>query len=436
MIWYDSRPKDTFEDPDSKKLIDMLSSMDTFGIILKKKESALTLYLGTEETESHHITSILDISAILCEPPALPLNVTSMKLKNDPIHPLCANYNKPVICHLYEQSTMLSDFIFGMVGKRTDAKGIIKRGKSFLDKVKKRESKGQFSPKILDPIQAKMKETSFFATTIFFSCAPEIVPAFLSSVNFTNKFSQPNALVSKTKLRGIRALKPPGSSLFGGGKTPILSPIELASVLSFPPGMFGLEMISGTDKTFSNVRGVSGDPADFFTDLTAEGKIEKEIADEKEKLIAEEVKREDTKRAEKVIVEREAKAEKAKTEEENLEGEQIEKEQESSEEHGTSTETQTDATLHQESVRPETQSEDSDETPKESPADTSEDTTSETSKESPKDTSKETTPQPDTAETQTDTSTEDASKNLPQKPQPDDAPAVPPKDPEGTSNNG
>ena len=264
-------------------------------MVLEKTETSLTIYIGSEESESHHITSMDDVSSIICEPPVIPLTVTSLKLKTNYIHPLCI---EPTLCKIYAQSTILPPFLFGMIGKRVDAKKIRKKAKSFLDRKAKQKRDGKTQVEMVKPIEWKLEQNSFFATTIFFSCAIESVTAFLSSLNFTNRLSEPNALIGKTRLKGIRALQPPSTSWMGGGKIPILSSVELASVLSLPDKMFGLEMESGTDKTFSNLRGTTNDPADFFADLAGEGKAEKKVADEKEKVVTDERARLDIERAE------------------------------------------------------------------------------------------------------------------------------------------
>lgn len=103
---------------------------------------------------------------------------------------------------------------------------------------------------------------------MFFSCDKENIPSFLSSINFTNRLSEPNALIPGN-CRTVESVlnSPPKLLLLGGAKTPVLSPVELTSILSLPGPMFGLEMQTDKDRTFSNVHSYIDDPADFFSDL-------------------------------------------------------------------------------------------------------------------------------------------------------------------------
>ena len=253
MIWYNSKPKDSFEDVQSEKFISLLSSLDSFGIILSKKDHTLSLHLGALESEVNHITELAGItsSCDTVEPPAL---LTTMRLKNDYIHPLCVS---PIVCKIYGQAAALSDFTLGVIGKRVDPRIVRRKAKSFLDRV----SKGMID--MTKPIEWKLEQNSFFATSIFFSCIKDTIP-FLSSINFTNKLSTPNALIARSPKR-IK-LNAPKLSFLGASKTPVLSPVEISSILSFPPAMFGLGMESGAEKTFSNLEGTIDDPADFFGD--------------------------------------------------------------------------------------------------------------------------------------------------------------------------
>ena len=262
LLWQDSRPKDNFDDPDCEKFISLLSPLTAFGMILSQRDSALTMYLGTVPEESHHITDMSDITSVPCMAPDMPEFVTPFRLKKDYIHPLCI---APELCKIYGQSRSLSDFTFGMMCARLDPKTVRKRSNRFLDKISKRDTT---HIEMTKPVEWKREQNVFFASSVFFSYSKKDIPSFLSSVNFTNPMSEPNGLVaSKGKTKSESALQPPRLSWLGGAKTPILSVVELASVMSFPPSMFGLEMLSGADKTFSNYHSDIANPADFFSDF-------------------------------------------------------------------------------------------------------------------------------------------------------------------------
>ncbi len=258
LVWYDSKPKSDFEDTKSVKTISLLSSVSYFGIILHKKNSELLLYLGAKESESHHIVSIPEITSIPCNTPCIPADITLMRLGHDYIHPLCSAIEP---CKIYRQSPVLSDFVFGIVGRRVDSQIIRSRAKSFLAK----RQNARLQNDITKPVLWKLEQNSFFVTSIFFSSKNTL--SFLSSVNFTNKLSVPNSLIPAKNTHAISILNnPPRLSWLGGAKTPVLSLTECASVLSLPSLMFGLEMRPGTDKTFSNIHSTE-DPADFFSDI-------------------------------------------------------------------------------------------------------------------------------------------------------------------------
>ena len=262
MIWHNFKPKSNFEDAKSEKLISLLPSLNSFGIILNKKDHGLSLYLGAENTESHHITGLSDVTSIPHESLDISSLVTQMKLKNDYIHPLCV---APQQCKIYEQSSYLSDFTLGITGRRIDPKIVRRKAKLFLDKISKRKT---IQIEMTKSIQWKLEQNSFFVTSIFFSYEKNSIPSFLSSVNFTNRLSEPNALLAKKNTPKTISFNPPKLSWFKNSKALVLSPVEMVSVLSLPPSMFGLKMESGADKTFSNLRRNIADPADFFSDLT------------------------------------------------------------------------------------------------------------------------------------------------------------------------
>lgn len=262
--WYDSKPKSNWEEKEGLKTMTLLSSLDTFGMVLLKRESQLSLFLGTIPTDTHHITSIPDITSAPCILPNIFFeNTYTMKLRYDYIHPLTI-LAEP--CKIYEQSSLLGDFSFSVLGNRADPKGLRKRAKSHLEKLKKRSGDIKQND-ITKPVEFKLEQNHFFACSVFFSCGVPDVEPFLSSLNFTRKLAMPNGLVTKKKIKTDSLLNTiPKLSWFGGSKTPILSLVEIASILSLPTTLFGLEMRSGADKTFSNLRGTV-DPAKFFENL-------------------------------------------------------------------------------------------------------------------------------------------------------------------------
>ena len=260
MIWHESRPRPDFEDEESEKFISLLSSLDSVGIILSKRDSALSLYLGSAESESHHITGLPDVTSAACDDMGMPSRVIPMRLRNDHIHPLCVT---PQTCKIYEQSSLLSDFTFGIIGRRIDPRIIRKRARSFLERIYNKTAPQADMSK---PVEWKLEQNSFFVSNVFFACNKEDTPSLLSSINFTNRLSEPNGLVPRygTKL-ALDCL--PRLPWLGSTRTPVLSIVELASILSLPHSMFGLAMESGAEKTFSNVRGTMEDPARFFSEM-------------------------------------------------------------------------------------------------------------------------------------------------------------------------
>lgn len=69
MLWYESKPKSDFEDAKCEKTISWIESLSAFGILLQKRDSQLRLYLGVTDDEAHHVTTIPDISSVLCDVP-------------------------------------------------------------------------------------------------------------------------------------------------------------------------------------------------------------------------------------------------------------------------------------------------------------------------------------------------------------------------------
>ena len=270
MFWFNSKPQSDFTEKDAEKTISLLSLLSAFGIVVEKQNHELSLYLGVDKEESHHITSLQDISSVSLGDGIMPdisfEDTTLMKLKNSYIHPLCTSV---IPCKIFEQSNALPDFVFGIVGSRVNTNIIRRKARSFLESSHQSSKKRGTSQKkdITNPVEAKLEEDTFFLSSVFFSCAKNDTRSFLSSVNFTNKLSGSNALIPERKPKSVESVLAvaPKTPLFGiGGKTPVLSVVEIASVLSFPSTMFGLEMQSGTTRTFSSTSSDIDDPADFF----------------------------------------------------------------------------------------------------------------------------------------------------------------------------
>ena len=270
LRWYKSRPKSDFEDARAEKTVSLLSSLSTFGMLLQKTNYELSLYMGAAKTELHHIVSLPDIASVSCDEiqEIPPQKVTLMRLKNNYVHPLCTSVKE---CKLYEQSSILSDFTFGVVGRRIDPRVVMDNAKSFLRKTANKAGSALQS-EITQPVQLKLEESAFFATSIFFACDTQSAESLLSSINFTNKLSEPNALIPKRRQDTKTVLNSQHRLPYFDKKVPVLSITEIASVLPLPPGMFGLEMPLGSDKTFSNLHdATTEDPVKFFTDMWQDG---------------------------------------------------------------------------------------------------------------------------------------------------------------------
>lgn len=260
--WYNSQPKSDWEEKEGMKTRALLSSLETFGMILFKKNSVLSLFLGTIPSDTHHITSIPNITSTPCELDNLFFEKTyTMKLRYDYIHPLCVEVAP---CKIYEQSTVLGDFSFGIIANSVDPITLRRRSKSYLEKLKKTSDVKQND--ITKPIEFKMEQNHLFACEIFFSCDEPNVDSILSSINFTRKLAMPNGMIPKYTTKTDSILTKTPKLPWFGAKTPVLSLIEIVSILTLPNTLFGLEMKSGTDKTFSNLRG-SVDPAKYFEGL-------------------------------------------------------------------------------------------------------------------------------------------------------------------------
>ena len=269
--WYKSRPKSNFEDEGAEKTVSLLSSLSSFGMLLQKADYELSLYIGSAKTESHHIVSMPGITSVLHEriQDIPPQKITSMRLKNSYVHPLCTSVKE---CKLYEQSSILSDFTFGVVGRQINPRVVRDSAKSFLKKTAKKAGSALQS-EITRPVQLKLEESAFFATSIFFACEAQSAESLLSSINFTNRLSEPNALIPKRRQDAKTALNLQQRLPYFDKKVPVLSITEIASILPLPPGMFGLEMPLGADKTFSNLHDVATeDPVKFFTDMWQDGR--------------------------------------------------------------------------------------------------------------------------------------------------------------------
>lgn len=259
--WFNSQPKSDWEEKEGLKTMGLLAPLDVFGMILSKRDSVLSLFLGTIPTDVHHIAAIPDITSVPCELPDVFFEQTyDMKLRYDYIHPLCVMVEE---CKMYEQLGLLGDFSFGIIGNRANAMMLRKRAKSHMEKLKNKSPDTRHTD-ITKPIEFKVEQNHLFACEVFFSCPKSTKESFLSSINFTRRLAVPNGLVSKRRKNTQKILKSiPSLPWIGGKKTPILSLVEIVSILSFPPTLFGLEMKSGADKTFSNLRGGT-DPASFF----------------------------------------------------------------------------------------------------------------------------------------------------------------------------
>lgn len=263
MKWVEIFPKDTFKDEEMLISMAILTPLSSFGISLKRRGSHLSLYMGAPEAEIHHITSINDMEARGVDPEeALPGTVKTLKLRRPIIYPLCVEVQPSLI---YTQARSLRDFVFGLVGTRVSSSVVRKKTKAYLDRAGSKEHRS--AGDILEPVKWKNEQTSFFCTTPAYSCDPEMEEALLSSVNFTNPLLEPNSLIpGRTRDGPSIAASPPKMPGFFGGKVAVLTVTELASILPLPPSMWGVEMTTGTEKTFSNYEGDVPDPASFMKD--------------------------------------------------------------------------------------------------------------------------------------------------------------------------
>lgn len=281
MRWVELFPKDTFKDDELEVTNNILTPVSAFGISVRRKGSHLRLFMGAPDTEIHHITSVNDIESTGVEPEvAVSGKMKSLKLRKPSINPLCT---EPQPCLLYTQARSFRDFTFAMIGLRVSANAIRKPAKSFLDKASAKSKLGGSRNEITEPVKWKYEQQAFFCTTILFECAKEMQTALLSSINFTNKLLEPNALVPGSLKDGSSAaIKPPRHPTFGKRSYPILTITEISSILPLPPSMWGVEMKTGAEKTFSNLEGSGPDPAVFIRDgvVSDEGAPEPEHWDE------------------------------------------------------------------------------------------------------------------------------------------------------------
>ena len=298
MLWYESKPKPDFEDTKCEKTISWIESLSAFGILLQKRDSHLRLYLGVTEGEAHHVTTIPDISSVLCDVPTYvncdsadddddvdannsdsnsnsnsndntnntnPDNhdrLTEFQLKHHYIYPLCTAV-KP--SKIYQQSLVLDDYTFGIIANRVDSRTIQRRSKTFVKKLTEK-SKNTSQDDMLKSIKSKLGQDVFFAARVFFS-SPNDAKSMLSSINFTNRLAEPNGLVPKGQIKLPDILDTPPKMSWWCKRQPVLTIPELVSILSFPTTMFGLDMRSGSDKTFSNIHSNTQDPVDYFSRL-------------------------------------------------------------------------------------------------------------------------------------------------------------------------
>ena len=267
MLWYESKPKSDFEDSKYEKTTSWIESLSAFGILLQKRDSQLRLYLGVTAAESRHVTTLPDISSVLCEVP-ISANydghrLTEFQLKRHYIYPLCttAKHSK-----VYQQSAVLDDYTFGIVASRVDSNIVKRRSKTLVKRLTEKNTRTP-QDNILKPIKSKLEQDIFFAARIFFSSAND-AKQLLSSINFTNRLAEPNGLVPKNQTRlPCDVLDTLPKMSWWNKRQPVLTVPELVSILSFPPSIFGLDMRSGSDKTFSNIHSDTQDPVEYFSRL-------------------------------------------------------------------------------------------------------------------------------------------------------------------------
>lgn len=267
LRWYEAKPKSDFEDAKCEKTISWIESLSEFGIMIRKEDSRLRLYLGADRAESHHVETLPDISSVVCDASALPdCRVTVLQLKHSYFYPLCTAVKSSKI---YMQSSVLQDCVFGVVASRANPNTVKKQLNAFLAKIEDNKKKKHSSQKYLaSPVKSKLEQDAFFAARIFFSYAGDATSSLLSSINFTNKLAEPNGLVPKNTIKLKTLLSTPPKMSWWNKRQPVLTIPELVSILALPPAMFGLDMRSGSDKTFSNIHSSDTmDPADYFSRL-------------------------------------------------------------------------------------------------------------------------------------------------------------------------
>lgn len=296
MSWFSVRPAPAFGDGDGSLTASLASAVSRFGIVVAKAGMSVSLHLGAAAHEAHHVRSLPDASI---EPAGLPPaglspdggdpEVVQFRLRGSLAVPLCA---APEPCLLYAHSSELPDFVVGLVGRRVPDSVVARRRAPLARRAASAAGRrrpgggggGGRTAADLDRLAAaKLAAGPFFLCRIFASC-PGGLGQLLSSLRFAHSCSGPNALVAgrprrigggggvggdagRGALRSRALLAEPPARLpriAGRSTAPVLSPAEMASVLALPPAMFGLQMMPGAGRTFTNARTDAADPAAPF----------------------------------------------------------------------------------------------------------------------------------------------------------------------------
>ena len=298
MSWFSVRPAPAFGDKDGSLTAALASAVSRFGIVAAKADMSVSLHLGVGAHEGHHVRSLPDASI---EPAGLPPaglspdggdpEVVQFRLRGSLAVPLCA---APEPCLLYAHSSELPDFVVGLVGRRVPDSVVARRRAPLARRAASAAGRrrpgggggGGRTAADLDRLAAaKLAGGPFFLCRIFASC-PGGLGQLLSSLRFAHECSGPNALVpgrprrigggggegckgdaGRGALRSRSLLAEPPARLTriaGRATAPVLSPAEMASVLALPPAMFGLQMMPGAGRTFTNARTGAADPAAPF----------------------------------------------------------------------------------------------------------------------------------------------------------------------------
>ena len=268
LSWHSSRPAPGFADPDAGATVRLVSPLSAFGILLEGRGGSLSLHLGAAAGEEHHITSLPDVesSRIGGAPPVRFPGAVRLGLRDGFARPLCSS---PAPCRLYGHAADLPDFLVGLVAGSVDSGRVAGR----IDALARRLSGGGSASGARAAAEARKKlaHGAFFACRILAACGDcgeEAMRPLLSSVNFTRRGSGANALVRRGRERlGPRApalLRPPRMPRLLGGRAAVLSAAEIASVLPLPPGMRGVQMRAGAERTFATAPSGAPDPAAPF----------------------------------------------------------------------------------------------------------------------------------------------------------------------------